>query len=409
MTNQEFGRKPNLLILGASGGVASALLQLLHTYRHEIGKLILLDKRNDATLSPYINHAKLNYSFVQMYINGHIPISELAALMRSEDVDITLDLTDSETLPILELCNKLSISYMNSSINIESMSVYELFIHLEKIRHTWNNAPHLVSMGMNPGIVNLWVMQGIHDHGVPEEIIEIEYDNAQVINQTQPIITWSKKQFLTESAWDPTGITTTGGKYATLLPNAFANQVDTTPYLKHIWPMAKYPTGMIVAHDEIMSLGTRFGIPAKFIYAINQPTLHSLQSTLSTQGNLQESDLSLADNTDINITGQDTIGIILKYPDKQVIYSNTMHHANFHGTNATLTQVAIGVLTGLKELIKGQLKHGINYPEDLSLYHTFSTLNSHMSIEKKVVKPLKKHAHTHTNPNASATKPLFAI
>lgn len=409
MNHQEFGHKPNLLILGASGGVASALLQLLHTYRHEINKLILLDKRNDVTVSPYINHSKLNYSFVQMHINGHIPISELENLMRTEEINITLDLTDSETLSILELCNRIGVSYMNSSINIESMSVYELFIHLEKIRHQWNNSPHLVSMGMNPGIVNLWVMQGIKEYGKPEEIIEIEYDNAKPVGEWQSIITWSKKQFLTEAVWDPTGRTTHNGNYETLHPNAMAHTVDTTPYLKHVWQMPHYPTGMVVAHDEIMSLGTRFGVPAQFIYAINQPTLQSLQHTLASNGKLTENDLSLADNTQITITGQDTIGIILRYPDKQVIYSNTMHHANFHGTNATLTQVAIGVLTGLKEMIHGHLSNGINYPEDLNLNNTLTTLNSHMTVEKKTVKKQKRYAgHVDTNIKGT-THPLFAI
>ena len=146
MHNQEFGKKPNLLILGASGGVATAFLQLFHNYRHKIGKLILLDIRDDITKSPYINHHKLNYHFVQMYINGHIPKNELKSLIKTQNINITLDLTDSETLPILKMCNDLHISYVNSSINIESMSVYELFKHLESIKTKLNNAPHLVSM-----------------------------------------------------------------------------------------------------------------------------------------------------------------------------------------------------------------------------------------------------------------------
>lgn len=411
MRNQEFGNQPNLLILGASGGVANALLQLLHTYRNSFNKLILLDKRDDITKSPYLNHQKLNYSFVQMYINGHIPISELAALMTTENIDIVLDLTDSETLPILHLCNDLGISYMNSSINIESMSVYQLFQHLESIRDTCNNASHLVSMGMNPGIVNIWVIDAIKKYGIPQELIEIEHDNASPVGAWKPVITWSKKQFLTESCWDPTGRTILDGAYENLYPNAMAHTTATEEYLKDLWPMEKYPIGMIVAHDEIMSLGSKYKIPAKFIYAINQPTHDYLKNKFALQQQITEQDLNLADNTEITITGQDTIAMILKYADKKVIISNTMHHANFHSTNATLMQVAIGVLTGLKELMQNNLPKRINYPEDLSIEQTLTTIKNHMTVDTQVIhhKAGSKKAKPTQNKNSlviSLTTPL---
>ena len=238
---------------------------------------------------------------------------------------------------------------------------------------------------MNPGIVNVCFMHAIKHHGVPKKLVEIEYDNATPIEAEVPIITWSKKQFLTESLWDLTGRTTQNGVYETLKPHALAHLVNTQEYLKYIWPMQNYPMGAIVAHDEIMSLGSKYSIPAQFIYAINQPTLNFLMTKLAKKQIISEDDLVFADNTKVNIIGQDSIGIILSYSNKKIIYSNTMHHANFLGTNATLMQVAIGVLAGLKEILQRNVPHGINYPENLIIDSAFDTISNHMKIEQKII------------------------
>jgi len=57
-------KNPNLLVIGASGGVANALLHHLVSYRNLFGKLVLLDKNKKVLTDPYIDHVALNYSFI---------------------------------------------------------------------------------------------------------------------------------------------------------------------------------------------------------------------------------------------------------------------------------------------------------------------------------------------------------
>lgn len=57
-------QKNNLLILGASGGVGTALLIYLSSHRESFGKIILLDKSKRILSSKFINHQKLDYLFM---------------------------------------------------------------------------------------------------------------------------------------------------------------------------------------------------------------------------------------------------------------------------------------------------------------------------------------------------------
>lgn len=50
--------KPNLLIAGASGGVANALLHHLVIYRDLFGKIILLDRNKHVLDDIYIDHKR---------------------------------------------------------------------------------------------------------------------------------------------------------------------------------------------------------------------------------------------------------------------------------------------------------------------------------------------------------------
>ena len=60
--------KPNLLVLGASGGVANAFLHSLVHHRSLFNKLILVDKNKKVLSDPYINHKELRYTFVKKEI-----------------------------------------------------------------------------------------------------------------------------------------------------------------------------------------------------------------------------------------------------------------------------------------------------------------------------------------------------
>jgi hypothetical protein len=58
------------------------------------------------------------------------------------------------------------------------------------------------------------------------------------------------------------------------------------------------------------------------------------------RGRVEINDLELGDNTFVPLTGSDTIGVCLDYPDKRVYYLHSLANSAVTGTNATCAQVA---------------------------------------------------------------------
>lgn len=67
--------------------------------------------------------------------------------------------------------------------------------------------------------------------------------------------------------------------------------------------------------------------------------------------------------------GEDNIGLILDYKNRQIYYFNSISNSSIKNTNATLRQVIVGVYSALFTLLYDSLKSGVYFPEDL--YRTF--------------------------------------
>ncbi|MBI2581622.1 hypothetical protein HYV87_00650, partial [Candidatus Woesearchaeota archaeon] len=76
-------------------------------------------------------------------------------------------------------------------------------------------------------------------------------------------------------------------------------------------------------------------------------------------------ELQLADNLKTVLDGSDNIGVLLKYKNKKVYYFNSIANTSVVGTNATYTQVAVGVFAALFTLMFDQLKNGTYFVEEL--------------------------------------------
>ena len=97
-------------------------------------------------------------------------------------------------------------------------------------------APHILCTGMNPGVVNAWVWHGVQHYGIPQEIIHFEYDTSMAVDRWRPIITWSRKEFLTEVAWEPTGLVL-DGKPVVYRTNALRHRRDMRSILEPVVPL----------------------------------------------------------------------------------------------------------------------------------------------------------------------------
>ncbi|RJQ35069.1 hypothetical protein C4556_00965 [Candidatus Parcubacteria bacterium] len=359
--------KPNLLIAGASGGVANALLHHMTSVRDLFGKLILLDRNNKVLRDIYLDHERLKYEFLEVELMLPDRVDEYHRILREHAIDIVLDITDMDSLPFIEATNDAAVSYVNTGMNDEKLSIEETVIRAFEKKESYNKAPHILCSGMNPGNVNMWVRYGIYRFGVPNEIIHFEYDTSKFVRQWHPMMTWSVHEFLVECVRDTTGKILGRGreKVEQLLPNALEHRKNMHAILSPIMKFDKYPDGMITMHEECVSIGNKYDIPSQFVYAVHPKTMDLLVKIYEKKGNVSKDALELGNNTSEMLDGADNIGVALEYKDKRVYYFNTIPSVAIIGTNATFTQVIVGVFAALNVLISDELQPGAYFPEDL--------------------------------------------
>ena len=384
--------KPNLLILGASGGLANAVLHSLVHHRSLFNKLVLLDKNKKVIANPYLDHKNLNYAFIHKELKSG-RMDEYQNLLKKHKINIVLDVTDALTIPIIKATNQAGIDYINTSINDDDKTSPELISEIFSARNSWKKARQILCTGMNPGIVNLWVRHGIEKHGVPEEIIHFEYDTSMG-RKWKAMITWSIHEFLEEDVHDPGGVVLGRDKIKWLYPNALTHQVDMKPILSPILQLEKYPKGCLVLHEENITIGHKYNVPSKFIYAIHPQTMQALLKTYRKEKKVPRKELQLADNLKTVLDGSDNIGVLLKYKNKKVYYFNSIANTSVVGTNATYTQVAVGVFAALFVLMFDQLKKGTYFVEELYATHYKYYMFDNMRVQEFVFNSGKLKRYT---------------
>ena len=383
---------PNLMILGASGGLANAVLHSLVHHRSLFNKLILLDKNKKVLQNPYLDHHNLKYIFIHKELKSG-RMKEYLALLKKHKINLVLDVTDALTIPLIKTTHGAGIDYINTSINDDNKTSPELLSGIFSTRSKWKKARTILCSGMNPGNVNMWVRHGIEKFGVPEEIIHFEYDTS-MSRKWKAMITWSIHEFIQEDIHDPGGIVLGKDKIKWLYPNALSHQVEMKSILSPILKLEKYPKGCLVLHEENITIGHRYNIPSKFVYAIHPQTLQALLRTYKKEKKVSRKELQLADNLKTILDGSDNIGVLLKYKNKKVYYFNSIANTSVIGTNATYTQVAVGVFAALFTLMFDQLKNGTYFVEELYNTHYKNYMFDNLRVQEFVFNGNKLKKYT---------------
>ena len=188
-------KKINLLILGASGGVAHAVLQYLVHHRNFFNQLVLVDKKTNILKNPYLDHASLKYIFIHEEIDVLKKEKEYKNILKKYDISLVVDLTDADSLPLFDATEKAGVSYVNTALNDEKKTVSQLVFDILSRKGKSHKAASIFCAGMNPGNVNMWVRYGIEKFGVPKEIIHFESDTSHLVKEQYPSITWSLHEF----------------------------------------------------------------------------------------------------------------------------------------------------------------------------------------------------------------------
>ena len=380
---------PGLLILGASGNVARAFLRRLGGRRTHFGRLVLLDKTDQVRRNPYLEHRRLDYRFIRHRLRFPQDRAYYRQLLRRHGIGIVVDLTDADTLPVLEATDAAGVSYICTSLNDEERDVIELVDALDSNNGRRWKAPHILSSGMNPGVVNIWVLHAVRRYGVPREIVHFEYDTSTPTSGWRPILTWSRKEFLTEAVWERTGIVVDGHPVL-LATNSLLQRRDLRPIMKPVLPLPSYPRGFLVLHEENLMLGRALNTSSKFIYAIHPRTMAYITRRWRKRGRVPITDLEIGDNTSIPLKGADTIGVYLDYPRRRVYYLHSLANRDVVGTSATCSQVAVGIFAALFTLLRDRLPPRLYSAGDL--YDTLYTrvLFCNMRVEQFVFAKRKR-------------------
>lgn len=352
------------MILGASGHVAQAFLLRLQDRRSDIGRLVLLDRSTSVLANSYFSHTKLNYEFIECSLRLPEDTAFYHNLLAARLIDIVLDLTDLDTLPILEATDAAGVSYINTALNDSTQGVARVLAAVQPKREQPRGAAHIISSGMNPSVVNIWVWDAYKNYAAPEEIIHFEYDTSVPVAGWRPMVTWSRREFLTESVWERTGLVI-NGELRHLPGNSLEHREDLRPVMEHVLELSSYPRGLLVLHEENVNLGQKLGASSKYIYAIHPRTMDYLEKLWRGRGRVEIGDLEVGDNTSVPLKGADTIGVCLGYRDRKVYYVHSLDNSEVIGTNATCAQVAVGVEAALETLLSEALQPRVYFASDL--------------------------------------------
>jgi hypothetical protein len=358
-------RLPNLLLLGASGGVANAVLRLLPEVRDRVGALVLVSRHDRVTGRAGLDHEALRATFVTAEVDPLGDEKGYRALLRAHKADLVVDLTDADSLPLIEATDRAGVGYLNTAMN-GSAPTDELLgaVFAARDAGRLSAAAHVLCGGMNPGNVNAWVAHGIAEFGVPARVTHFEFDTSMAKDGWKPLVTWSRAKFLVEAAKDEGGVVLGRGAVERIKPTALANLTDMRPVLEPFVALEEYPSGLPVLHEENVTIGHRFDVPSAFIYSLHPRTMRYLAARDSEAGVVLPDDLALGDNVTVPLDGRDLIGVRLSYPDRQVYYSNGLANAEVSGTSATYHQVAVGVVGATLAWLEG-LGKGVHFPEEL--------------------------------------------
>jgi len=371
-------------------------LQRLVQRRTDFGRVVFVDPDEGVLRDAHLDHDKLDYEFVGCRISLPDDLAHYHQLLRRHEIDIVLDLTDLDTMPILTATDAAGVSYVNTALNDGKRGVADVVAALHPTREQERSAPHIISSGMNPGVVNIWVWDGFQRYGAPSEIVHFEYDTSVPVDGWRPMITWSRQEFLSETVWEPTGLVEQG-RLRMFPANALQRREDLRPIMEPVARLSSYPRGLLVLHEENVKLGQKLGASSKYIYALHPKTMEHLHRLWRERGTVAINDLELGDNTSVPLAGSDTIGVCLDYPDQRIYYLHSLANSAVTGTNATCAQVAAGVDAALSTLLAERLAPRIYFASDLygTAYRDFvfgSLHVEHFVFEKSAgTLALKRH------------------
>jgi len=128
--------------------------------------------------------------------------------------------------------------------------------------------------------------------------------------------------------------------------------------------------GCLMPHEEVYTLGSLFDFESGFIYKVNDHTTNLMRDHLEDVDAIWDLPLNVLDPSVQPLTGEDLVGVLLVFDDKEVYMYNVQSNKEIYEkfqTNATYFQVACGIYSGIASLLLDNLPNGVYYVDELLL------------------------------------------
>lgn len=402
----------NILMIGC-GAVAQCTISLIVEHIEVPGQnIIIIDPVDIRSHLP--EHLRHNVQFEMAQISQTNYTHYLTKYLQPGD--ICIDLANKvDTFDILTWCQKYGIRYLNTALNVwptpENISFHQLYKKLQNFPKKIARSPTaIIAHGANPGLISSFVKQALCDmaqealitnpdnsklqnalysqefaqlaHLLDIKVIHITEKDTQTINRPflaeEFLNTWSTVEFIEECltraefAW---------GTHESEIPDnariedgiiffkdkAFCLQADS-------WIPYENFSGMVIPHDETFTIADYLSLKNEHNYLYRPsvlfiydpcPAAKKSLHTFARQTTKPEKKYVIKHEI---IDGTDKLGCLLLSPQGAWWTGSlvSIHESNriLPGHNATVLQVAAGVLAGLQFLLENP-QNGICFPEQL--------------------------------------------
>jgi len=426
--SQSIAFKNKILIIGC-GSIGTALLPLLI-------KFIVMEPSNITICDKNANRFAKISQFISLGVKTkHIKITKenVSGLIINElgfgQDDIIIDISyEINTEFMFSLCESAGISFINSAVEIwekepemkdVDYTFYNRFKNMENKNksNTKKSNNFIVSLGCNPGNVNLWTLYALDKINKEKnnfayntyaelaklmglKTVHISEKDTQIINKPKreneyvntwasDSISWYDEAFgFLEISWG-THESKLPDNVNTALSNDYQiiiNGVGCETFAHTYAPVSKNVLGMLIRHEESYTICRALTLKDSTnkitykpsVYYIYKPNDSAVASTMEARANNNQVQPTGRLMTDDIVEGRDEVGVTLFFADGDIYWIGSLldikearllfdnQYDNI--INATVLQVVAGYIGGIFHLIESieQKKYqGLTFPEDL--------------------------------------------
>ncbi|PGS52773.1 S-adenosylmethionine decarboxylase related protein [Bacillus sp. AFS041924] len=383
-----FEKDAIITLLGSSGGVAKAVLSIFNKAVEDINDPIHQIMKNARFHFIDLKQKDLTY-FERIIPNliGKVTFHEVNVnnidLMKKHLIEsktvLVVDVSRADSVEMLRCCNEFGVKYVNTALESEIVdedeSIRSGFPLKERLRifeenkRKFKQTTAIIGSGMNPGIVQ-WMAIDLMKQFPSEKplacyIVEHDnsfYENPSIAQKETIYTTWSPDCFLEEA------VTSFPMFVKENIPIFLYDDVYSVEFKVTLGEKVFY--GCLMPHEEVFIIGKLFNLESGFVYRVNEHTTNLIRNNLKNTDEIMGFDKKLLDPSTAPLVGEDLVGVLLVYEDKERYIYNVINNkdsfANY-GTNATYLQVACGVYAGVASLFLDSVEDGAYFVDELIL------------------------------------------